>query len=467
MRSAPVNKLMLSMGIPIIISMMLQALYNIVDSAFVSNMAENGESALNALTLAFPMQMLIIAVSIGTGVGANALLSKSMGAGDTEKAAKTAENAMFLGLVIYIVFLLFGLFGVDLYISSQSSNPLIVSMATQYLSLCCMASFGIVFFSVFEKLLQSTGHSMYSTIAKISGAVCNIVLDPILIYGLFGLPELGVYGAALATVIGQMLSFALAFIFHFKVNRNISFGLKYLKPSGHIIKEIYSIGLPAIISQALMSVMTYGLNIIMGKADENLVTAYGLYYKIQQFILFAAFGLRDAITPIISFSHGMGSKKRIMDGIKYGQLYTLIIMIIGLLITEIFAEPLAGVFSLSGDTEALCISAIRIISISFIFAGACIAFQAIFQALNGGLESLIISVCRQIIFILPVAYLFTKLMTIGENEYIVWFTFPIAECISAIISLFIMVRIDKKHIRPLPDSPAEENTSAQPAAAAE
>lgn len=453
MRSAPVNKLILSMGIPMIISMMLQALYNIVDSAFVSNMAENGEAALNALTLAFPLQMLMIAVSIGTGVGANVLLSKSMGAGDDEKAAKTAGNAMFLGLVIYIVFLLFGLFGVDIYISFQSSNPLIISMASQYLKLCCVASFGIVFFSVFEKLLQSTGHSMYSTIAQISGAVCNIVLDPILIYGLFGLPELGVYGAALATVIGQVLSFALAIIFHFKVNCHIRFGMKHLKPSANIIKEIYSIGLPAIISQALMSGMTYGLNIIMGRADENLVTAYGLYYKIQQFILFAAFGLRDAITPIISFSHGMGNKRRIRDGIKYGQLYTLIIMIIGLLITEIFTEPLAEVFSLSGDTEALCISAIRIISVSFIFAGACVAFQAIFQALGGGMESLIISVCRQIIFVLPVAYMFTKLMTPGENEYIVWFTFPIAEFISAIISMLLMVRIDKKQISPLPDAP--------------
>lgn len=467
MRSAPVNKLMLSMGIPIIISMMLQALYNIVDSAFVSNMAENGEAALNALTLAFPMQMLMIAVSIGTGVGANALLSKSMGAGDDEKAAKTAGNAMFLGLVIYIVFLLFGLFGVDIYIGFQSSNPLIVSMASQYLKLCCVASFGIVFFSVFEKLLQSTGHSMYSTIAQISGAVCNIVLDPILIYGLFGLPEMGVYGAALATVIGQVLSFALAIIFHFKVNKHIRFGMKYLKPSANIIKEIYSIGLPAIISQALMSVMTYGLNIIMGRADENLVTAYGLYYKIQQFILFAAFGLRDAITPIISFSHGMGNKNRIRDGIKYGQLYTLIIMLLGLLITELFTEPLAGVFSLSGETEALCISAIRIISVSFIFAGACIAFQAIFQALGGGIESLIISVCRQIIFVLPVAYMFTKLMTLGENEYIVWFTFPIAEFISAIISMLLMVRIDKKQISLLPDAPEADNGEAKPAISAE
>ena len=302
-----VNKLMLSMGIPMILSMMLQALYNIVDSAFVSNMPVNGELALNALTLAFPVQMLMVAIGIGTGVGTNALLSKSIGQGDCKKASKVAGNSMFLGIVIYILFLLFGLFGTEFYASTQPTNPEIKEMVVTYLRICCTASMGIVFFSIFEKLLQATGNSLYSTIAQVAGAVINVILDPILIYGYFGLPAMGVSGAAYATIIGQIASALLGLIFHLMKNKEISNGLSYMKPDLKIIKAIYSIGLPAIIAQALMSIMTYGMNIILGTISESAVTAYGLYYKIQQFILFAAFGLRDAITPIISFNHGMRS----------------------------------------------------------------------------------------------------------------------------------------------------------------
>ncbi len=445
MADMPVKKLMLAMGIPMILSMMLQALYNIVDSAFVSNMATYGEESLNALTLAFPMQMLMVAIGIGTGVGTNALLAKSLGQGDKEKASRVAGNAIFLAIIIYFIFLLFGLFGVRFYISTQTSNPLIYDLAVDYLRICCVVSPGIVFFAIFEKLLQAAGHSVYSTIAQIAGALANIVLDPILIYGLLGLPALGIRGAAIATVIGQCLSWALALIFHLKVNKDISNQLKYIKPSGKIIKEIYSIGLPAIIAQALMSVMTYGLNIIFVTVSESMVTAYGLYYKIQQFILFAAFGLRDAITPVVSFSFGMRSKQRIRDGIKYGMLYTFIIMLAGIIIVEVFAGPFSKVFGLSGETQTLCISAMRIISVSFIFAGANIAFQGIFQALEGGLESLIVSVCRQFLFVLPVAWLFAKLLgNSSDMRWVIWMTFPIAEILSAAIALGMMRRTRKK-----------------------
>lgn len=445
MADMPVKKLMLAMGIPMILSMMLQALYNIVDSAFVSNMATYGEESLNALTLAFPMQMLMVAIGIGTGVGTNALLAKSLGQGDKEKASRVAGNAIFLAIIIYFIFLLFGLFGVRFYISTQTSNPLIYGLAVDYLRICCVVSPGIVFFAIFEKLLQAAGHSVYSTIAQIAGALANIVLDPILIYGLLGLPALGIRGAAIATVIGQCLSWALALIFHLKVNKDISNQLKYIKPSGKIIKEIYSIGLPAIIAQALMSVMTYGLNIIFVTVSESMVTAYGLYYKIQQFILFAAFGLRDAITPVVSFSFGMRSKQRIRDGIKYGMLYTFIIMLAGTIIVEVFAGPFSKVFGLSGETQTLCISAMRIISVSFIFAGANIAFQGIFQALEGGLESLIVSVCRQFLFVLPVAWLFAKLLgNSSDMRWVIWMTFPITEILSAAIALGMMRRTRKK-----------------------
>ena len=447
MRSMPVKKLILSMGIPMVLSMMLQAVYNIVDSAFVSNIQDTGELALNALTLAFPLQLLIVAIGIGTGVGCNALLSKSLGQGNIEKASKVAGNGMFLALIIYIIFLIFGIFGTDLYISSQTKNPIISKMAIDYLKVCCIASFGIIFFSIFEKLLQGTGHSMYSTIAQIVGAVINVILDPIMIYGYFGCPKLEVKGAAYATVIGQIASFILALIFHFKVNTNISNGLKYIKPSAIIIKQIYAIGLPAIISQALLSIMTYALNIILVSVDEALVTAYGLYYKIQQFILFAGFGLRDTITPIISFSHGMEDKKRIDNGIKFGMAYTIAIMSFGLILVEILAIPFSNVFGLSGVTQQYCISAMRIVSISFIFAGMNITYQGIFQALNGGIQSLIVSVCRQFIFVIPIAWIFSLIAKHSlDLSWLIWTTFIIAETISVIIAHILMKRLYDKEV---------------------
>lgn len=447
MAETPVNKLMLSMGVPMIISMVLQAFYNIVDSAFVSNMKGTGEAALNALTLAFPVQMLMVAVSIGTGVGTNALLSKCLGQGDRERASKVAGNAEFLGVVIYIICLIFGIFGADAYISSQTDNALIADMAVDYLRICCTMSVGIVFFSVFEKLLQATGLSLYSTIAQISGAVINIILDPVLIYGLAGAPELGVRGAAYATVIGQVASFVIALVFHLKKNTGVENGLRFMIPSRNIIAAIYSIGLPAIIAQALMSVMTYGLNLILVRVGENLVTAYGLYYKIQQFILFAAFGLRDAITPIVSFSHGMKNRSRINDGIKYGILYTLIIMAVGLAGLEIFSVPLASVFGLSGQTHSLCISAIRVISLSFVFAGLNIALQGIFQALDCGIGSLVISVMRQILFVLPVAWGFSLIAREAPGKsWLIWLTFPIAEAVTAAAALIILKWVKKNKI---------------------
>lgn len=452
MSSAPVNQLMLGMGIPMIVSMMLQAVYNIVDSAFVSNMAQGGEQALNALTLAFPVQMLMVAVAIGTGVGMNALMSRSLGQGNRELAGKAAGNAMFLAAVIYVVFLLFGIFGTGAYVGSQTKNAEIAQMAGEYIRICCTLSFGIIFFSVFEKTLQASGRSLYSTVAQVAGAVTNIVLDPVMIYGLLGVPEMGIVGAALATVIGQVVSCVLAVIFHFRLIKEIDNGWRYIKPSGTVIGKIYSIGLPAIIAQALMSVMTYGLNLILVEVSENAVTAYGLYYKIQQFILFAAFGLRDAITPIVSFAYGMGSRQRVKQGIKYGMMYTLIIMAAGIVLLELLAEPFAALFGLSGETEQLCIGAMRVVSLSFIFAGANVAFQGIFQALESGLQSLVISVCRQFLFVLPVAWGFSLVVRNSgslDMMWLVWLTFLIAEGISAVISVVFMTGISKKKINTL------------------
>ena len=308
MKDTPVNQLMIRMGIPMILSMALQAVYNIVDSAFVGNMKVGSEAALNALTLVFPVQMLMVAVGIGTGVGTNALLARTLGQGNRKKAAKVAGNSLFLGVVIYAVCLLFGIFGVKAYISSQTVDAEVLEMGVSYLRICCVISFGIIFFSLFEKLLQATGRSLYSTIGQVTGAVINIILDPIMIYGIGPCPEMGVKGAAYATVIGQVVSAVLLFIFHIKLNKEFAHDVKYMKPDGKIIKEIYAIGLPAIIAQALMSIMVYVMNLIL-KFNPSAQTAYGLFYKVQQFVLFLAFGLRDAITPIIAFAYGMRSKK--------------------------------------------------------------------------------------------------------------------------------------------------------------
>ena len=320
-------------------------------------------------------------------------------------------------------------------------------MGTDYLSICCIFSFGMSFFAVYEKLLQATGHSLYSTIAQIAGAVTNIILDPILIYGLGAFPEMGVKGAAYATVIGQIVSFVLALIFHIKVNKAFSNKLRYFVPSQKTVFQIYAVGLPAIISQALISVMTYGLNVILGSIGENAVTAYGLFYKIQQFLLFAAFGMRDAIMPITAFSFGMGDNGRIKDCVKYGHIYTAVIMLFGFVLIEALAVPFTAMFGLAGETSELCISAMRIISFSFVFAGINIAFQGIFQAIGGGIQSLIISVCRQALFIFPFAIWFAQTAKAShEKTFLMWFIFPIAEVMTAIVSIFMFIQVYKKRI---------------------
>lgn len=445
MAAVPVKRLMLSMGIPIIISMVLQAVYNIVDSAFVSNMQTGGEDALNALTLAFPLQILMVAVGIGTGVGANVLIAKSLWQKDAKLTGKTAGNAVFLGAVIYVIFLIFGFFGADAYINSQTDNNVVSVMGSEYLSICCVFSFGMSMFAIFEKMLQAAGHSLCSTIAQILGAVTNIVLDPILIYGWFGCSEMGVKGAAYATVIGQIVSFAAALIFHLKFNKSIHIGVRDFIPSINIIGMIYSVGLPAIISQALISVMTYGMNLILKGVSENMVTAYGLYYKIQQFLLFAAFGMRDAITPITAFSYGMGSRERIKDCVKFGHLFTFIIMLTGCLVFEIFAVPFSKIFGLSGETQALCVSAIHVISVSLVFAGINIAFQGIFQAVGSGIGSLAISIGRQLLFVFPFAIVFAHIaVSDSQMGWLLWAVFPIAEILTAAAAVIIWRRISNK-----------------------
>ena len=448
MREMPVYKLMIQMGIPMILSMALQAVYNIVDSAFVGNMKEGSEAALNALTLVFPVQMLMVAIAIGTGVGTNALLARTLGQGDSKKAAMVAGNSLFLGVIIYVICFLFGIVGVNAYISSQTANPEVLSMGTSYLKICCVLSFGIVFFSLFEKLLQATGRSLYSTIGQVAGAVINIILDPIMIYGIGPVPKMGVEGAAYATVIGQIASAVLLFVFHIKLNKEFEHGFKYMKPDGKIIKEIYAIGLPAIIAQALMSIMVYVMNLIL-KFDASAQTAYGLFYKVQQFVLFLAFGLRDAITPILAFAYGMRSKKRIQDGMKYGIIFTIGLMILGIFITEVFSGQFAALFN-AGSSREYFVGAMRIISISFLFAGINVAYQGIYQALDGGMEALVISLLRQMIIILPLAEIFSVLVKNGQaGVSLIWWAFPITEFAACLLGCVFLRRIRKNKVESL------------------
>lgn len=449
-----VSKIMLSMGVPMILSMVLQACYNIVDSMFVARIPDSeevvhaGEYAVNALTLAFPIQMLIVAFGIGTGVGVNAILSRTLGENKKEKVAYIAGNGVTLGILIYIAFFIFGLFGIDFYLKTQTIDPVILGMGNTYLKICTLACVGMVMFAIYEKMLQATGKSIYSTMAMIAGAVINIVLDPILIFGYFGLAEMGIAGAAYATVIGQMTSFVLAMYFHYGKNKDVPHGLQYLKLQGNIVKEIYVIGFPAIIMQALMSFMTYGVNIIFGAVSTAAVTAYGIFYKIQQFIFFAGFGLRDAITPIVSFNYGMGSKKRVKEGIKFGMIYVEVIMLAGIILLQIFANPLVAVFGLTDETARLCVLAIRIISCGFLFTGGNIALQGVFQALGCGISSLAVSLLRLLLIVLPLAKVFSIMSNATD---MIWFAFPIAELFALIAAVILLKRTNHHTVEQMED----------------
>lgn len=446
MAVAPMKKLFWKMGLPMIISMVLQALYNVVDSIFVTNMGAEGAIANQALTIAFPIQILIIAIGVGTGVGLNALLSKSLGEKDTEKANKVAGNGIFLSICIFLVFLLFGVFGSEWFISLfANGNSEVIKMGTTYLKICCCFSLGSIGYTVYERFLQSTGKTMLSTISQISGAVTNIILDYIFIFPC----KMGVAGAAWATIIGQFVSLIIAMIFHYFVNKEINGNIKYINPSLGLIKAIYKIGIAAAIMQALLAVMMAGMNAILGSAHADqtiLVGSFGIYYKIQQIALFSAFGLSNTIISILSFNYGMKDKKRIDECIKYGIIDTFIVTFIMTIVFEIFAKPLSSLFGLAGGTSSeiitICTTALRIASIGYIFMGFSVAVQGILQSLGYAFRPLIISILRLIVFVFPVAYLFT----LSDNvSTIVWWTFPIAEILTAIISLCILKNsYDKK-----------------------
>lgn len=457
MAIAPMNKLILKMGLPMIISMVLQALYNVIDSIFVANMGTKGAIANQALTYAFPIQIMIIAIGVGTGVGLNALLSKSLGENDRKKVNKIAGNGIFLSICIYIIFLLFGLFGTKWFISLFTNDKEIIKMGTTYLKICTCLSLGSVGYTVYERFLQATGKTMLSTISQISGAVTNIILDYIFIYPL----KMGVAGAAWATIIGQFISLFIAMYFHYTKNNEIDGSIKYINPDINLIKGIYSIGFSAALMQALLAVMMAGMNAILGLAQVNqtvLIGSFGIYYKIQQIALFSAFGLSNTIISILSFNYGMQDKKRIDDCIKYGIIDTIIVNLIISILFEIFAYPLANLFGLAGGTTkeiiSVCTIALRISSIGFVFMGISVAIQGVLQSIRYALKPLIISLLRLVIFVFPIAFLFTKSNNVTE---IVWWTFPIAEVLTSIISLFILKDSYDKKIKVIKNEKIKNN----------
>lgn len=443
----PIKRLIWKMGLPMIVSMVLQALYNVIDSIFVANMEGTGALANEALTIAFPIQIMIIAVGVGTGVGLNAMLSKSLGEKDREKASRVAGNGIFLAAVIYAIFLLFGLFLSDWFIGLFTDNAAVIEMGVDYLRICTCFSFGSIGFTVYERFLQATGKTGRSTVAQISGAVVNIVLDYVFIFPL----GMGVAGAAWATVIGQTASMLVAMAFHYTVNKEISGDPRYIAPRASVIVGIYSIGASATAMQAMLSVMMAGVNAILGSAAVDstvLVGSFGIYYKIQQVALFSAFGLSNTVISVLSFNYGMKSRERVRDCIKYGITDTLAVMAVLTVLFELLADPRSSLFALSqGASSAaladVCAMATRISSTGFIFMGYTVAIQGVLQALGYAGRPLILAVLRLAVFVFSTAFLFTLSPSVLET---VWWTFPIAELMTCFFSLVFLRSAEKQRV---------------------
>ena len=441
----PINKLIISMSLPMVISMLVQALYNVVDSMFVSQISEN---ALSAVSLAFPVQNFMIAVGVGTGVGINALLSRSLGEKKFEEANRAANNGVFLALMSYLLFLVIGLLFSRTFFEIQTDIKDIVDGGYSYLIIITTCSFGMYGQIVFEKLLQSTGRTFYSMLSQLTGAIINIILDPILIFGLFGFPKLGISGAAIATVFGQICGMMVGFYLNIKQNKEIKLTLKKFKPDLKTIKNIYSVGIPSIIMASIGSVMTFGINKIIIVFSSTATAVFGVYFKLQSFIFMPVFGLNNGMVPIISYNYGARHKDRLMKTVKISIVYAIVIMLIGLSIFQIFPRELLSLFNASDEMISIGVPALKTISLSFLFAGYCIVLGSMFQALGNGVMSLIVSVGRQLVVLLPAAYLLSR----SGNLNLVWWSFPIAELASVFLSTVGLKYVYKKEVAPLGSS---------------
>lgn len=438
----PIPKLLFTMSLPIILSMLVQALYNIVDSMFVARLNEN---ALTAVSLTFPIQNLIIAVASGTGVGINSLLSRNLGEKNYEAADRAASNGLFLGFMSSLAFAVLGGLCSGVFFHIQTTDLQIVRYGTQYMRIITICSIGIFLQVTCERLLQATGKTFYAMITQGTGAIINIILDPILIFGLFGFPRLEVAGAAVATIIGQMIAAAMALLFNITKNKDIHIHLKGFRPNRTVILNIYTVGIPSIIMMSIGSVMTFGMNKILLMFSSTAAAVFGVYFKLQSFIFMPIFGLNNGMIPIIAFNYGARQKKRILHTIWLSICTAVTIMLFGLVLFQCFPDVMLRMFDASDRMLEIGIPALRIISLSFIFAGFCIVSGSVFQALGNGMYSLIVSVARQLCVILPVAYLFARLF--GLNQ--VWWAIPIAELVSVVLSAWFLRRIYLQKVNPL------------------
>lgn len=440
----PVNRLIVTMSLPMVLSMLVQALYNVVDSMFVAQISEN---ALTAVSLAFPAQNLMIAVAAGTGVGINANLSRSLGEKNYERANQIADHALFLAFCSYLVFAVFGIFFAEQFFLMQTDIPDIVEYGTSYLRVCTIFSIGLFGEIAFERLMQSTGKTFYTMIVQGIGAILNIILDPIFIFGLFGAPKLGVTGAAVATVAGQIAACIIGFILNQTKNTDITVSLKTFRPNMQIIEHIYSVGIPSIIMQSIGSVMTFGMNKILIGFTSTATAVFGVYFKLQSFVFMPVFGLNNGTVPIIAYNYGAKNPDRITKTLKLAIMYAVSIMFIGFIVFQTIPDKLLMIFNASDSMLEIGIPALKTISLSFLFAGFCIVCSSMFQALGHGMLSLFVSAIRQLAILLPLAFIFSKI----GGLHTVWYAYPVAEIASVTISIIFLKHIYKVKIKPLAD----------------
>ena len=445
----PVNKLLLNMAVPIMISMLVQAFYNVVDSWFVSQLSED---ALNAVSLAFPVQNLMISVGVGTGVGINALLSRNLGEKKQESANRAAVNGIFLEALSCLVFVILGLTCARLFYTVQTDIPDIVNYGTDYLSICCALSMGMFGAITMERILQATGRTFQSMISQAAGAIVNIILDPIMIFGLGPFPRMEVAGAALATIIGQTVGCCIAAFFNITRNPDINLSFKGFRPDGTVIRNIYSVGLPSIVMQSIGSVMVFGMNQILLGFTKTATAVFGVYFKLQSFFFMPVFGLNNGMVPIVSYNYGARRPDRMVKTIKLSMLYAFVMLTIGCLVFQVFPGALLAMFQAeeeaAGDLLTIGIPALRIISLSWLLAWFGIVSSSVFQALNHGVLSLAASVVRQLAVLLPAAFILSRLVGLEA----VWWAFPIAELFSAAMCAFFLYRVYKDNILSLTNS---------------
>ena len=443
MGTMPENKLLLSMAVPMMISMLVQALYNIVDSIFVSRICED---ALTAVSMAFPWQNIVIAIAVGFGVGINALLSRALGQKNAERVNQVAVNGLLLAGLSYLLVLVAGLIGIRAYMRTQTDIETIVNYGITYLNICILCSFGVFVEITFERFLQATGRTVYSMITQLTGAITNIILDPILIFGLLGFPKLGIAGAAWATVIGQCVGAVVAVMLnHFK-NPEVHLRLRHIRPNGRLMGEITAISIPSIIMSCISSLTCFVMNMILIAYSSTAVAVFGVYFKLQSFVFMPVFGLNNGMVPIIAYNYGAQKPERIHKTIRLGMVYAVAIMVVGLLVFQLIPKELLLMFDASDAMLEIGAPALRIMSLAFVFAGIGIVSGSSCQAFGYSVYSMLISIARQIVVLIPAAYLLSLTGVLRS----IWFAFPIAEMFSLILSLFFLRTTLKKTGMALP-----------------